>query len=420
MSCYTPCCNLPIGRMPRKTVFPEGHWSLRVDIPYSMGLACGDLIFLCGQADLKGDGEVCNAGNLLKQSQSAISHIANLFRELDADLEQLVKLVVFYVPDTSIPEAEYIGALAAMLKTRNRPVITLVPVPRMFYAGMVVEIDAYGMAGESLERVDMSDRNGFSTVVRAGEMIFGAGIDAIDESGAIIAAGDIVSQSRVVLAELSNRLAAVDAGVGDLVKINNWYVADGTAEAWAESARVRADFYPEPGPCATGIPVHTLNRPGALMRTDFWAMLDDSGQSIEKSHFWPEGHWDWPLHLPFKHGLQCRNLVFVGGQVSMDPEANIIDPGEMGTQTLTSMDNIGKVLAGFGLEHVDIVKLNTCYVGSAGADESGDAGDLHGNVTLRSGYFKKPGPASTGIPFRCLAYEDMLIEIEAIAMFDSA
>jgi len=39
--------------MRRKSVYPEGHWSLAVDIPYSMGLACGDLIFLCGQADLE-------------------------------------------------------------------------------------------------------------------------------------------------------------------------------------------------------------------------------------------------------------------------------------------------------------------------------------------------------------------------------
>jgi enamine deaminase RidA (YjgF/YER057c/UK114 family) len=396
--------------MPRKTVFPEGHWSLRVDIPYSMGLACGDLIFLCGQADLRGDGEVCNAGNLLKQSQSAIAHIASLFRELDADLEQLVKLVVFYVPDDSIPEADYLAALAIMLDTSNRPVITLVPVPRMFYSGLVVEIDAYGMSGESLERIDVPGGNGFSTVVRAGEMIFGAGIDAIDESGAVVDAGDVVSQSRIVLEELSSRLAGVGASVGDLVKINNWYVADGNAEAWAESARVRAGFYPEPGPCATGIPVHTLNRPGAMMRTDFWAMLDTSGQSIEKFHFWPEGHWDWPIHLPFKHGLKCRDLVFVGGQVSMDADANIIDPGQMEVQTRTSMDNIGKVLAGFGLDHADIVKLNTYYEDSSSADA------LHSNVTIRGSYFRKPGPASTGIPFRCLAYEDMLIEIEAIAM----
>jgi enamine deaminase RidA (YjgF/YER057c/UK114 family) len=117
--------------------------------------------------------------------------------------------------------------------------------------------------------------------------------------------------------------------------------------------------------------------------------------------------------------LRCRNLVFVGGQVSMDADANIIDPGEIETQTRTSMDNIGKVLAGFGLDHSAIVKLNTFYQGSVGDDDAGDADDLHGNVTIRGSYFNKPGPASTGIPFRCLAYEGMMIEIEAIAIGDA-
>ena len=157
-----------------------------------------------------------------------------------------------------------------------------------------------------------------------------------------------------------------------------------------------------------------------MIRTDFWAMLDTKGESIEKTHFWPPGHWDWPIHLPFKHGLRCRNMVFIGGQVSMDEGANVVDPGDITRQTRTSMENIGKVLSGFDLDFADIVKLNTYYQGSTGQDESSDADDLHANVTIRGSYFDKPGPASTGIPFPCLAYEGMLIEIEAIAMLEPA
>lgn len=402
--------------MHKNTVFPQNHWSLQVDIPYSMGVECADLIFLCGQADLEGDGQVCNAGDLLTQSGNAIQHISNLFNELGASLEDLVKLVVFYVPDAALDEAKYLAALSAMLPSHNRPVISLVPVPRMFYPGLVVEIDAYGMKDSALERQEIEGRNGFSALVRVGEMIFAGAICATDETGKILSPGDIVAQSHLVLERLSRLLAAVGANLVDLVKINNWYVAGGHAGEWAESARVRAAFYPEPGPCATGIPLQTLNSPGEMIRTDFWAMLGRDGQSIARSHVWPEGHWDWPIHLPFKHGLKCRNMVFVGGQVSMDAQANIVDPGQMEKQTRTSMDNIGRVLAGFGLNYTDIVKLNTYYQGSTGEQDSGDADDLHSNVTIRGGYFSKPGPASTGIPFRCLAYDGMLIEIEVIAI----
>ena len=396
-------------------IFPDNHWTIQVDIPYSMGLSWQNLIFLCGQADLEGKGQVCHADDLLAQSATAIEHIRNLFAELDASLEDLVKLVVFYIPDSSISESAYLAALSAMLDSVNRPVITLVPVPRMFYPGLMVEIDAYGVTGDSIRRQDLAGSHGFSDVVRAGEMIFGGGIDASD-GDLVQNPGDVVAQSHIVLERLSQKLALVGAQVGDLVKINNWYVAGGSADDWSESARVRAAFYPEPGPCATGIPLQDLNLPGAMIRTDFWAMLGLDGTSIEKQHCWPEGHWDWPIHLPFKHGLKCRNLVFIGGQVSMDPDANIIDPGQMVKQTHTSMDNIGKVLAEFGLGHAEIVKLNTYYQGSTGDDDSTGADDLHSNVTIRGGYFEKPGPASTGIPFPCLAYEGMLIEIEAIAM----
>ena len=188
-------------------VFPDNHWTLQVDIPYSMGLACHDLIFLCGQADLEGEGKVGNPEDLIAQSKSAIRHINNLFAELGASLENLVKLVVFYVPDEAISQDDYIAALAEMVDSGNRPVTTLVPVPRMFHPGVVVEIDAYGM-------------------------------------------------------------------------------------------------------------------------------LDRQGKSIEKHHCWPEGHWDWPIHLPFKHGLRYRNLVFTGGQVSMNTDAEIIDPGQMANRPI--------------------------------------------------------------------------------------
>jgi hypothetical protein len=37
---------------------------------------------------------------------------------------------------------------------------------------------------------------------------------------------------------------------------------------------------------------------------------------------------------------------------------------------------------------------------------------------VRAEFYPEPGPAFTGIPLRCLAYEGMMIEIEAIAMTD--
>lgn len=103
----------------------------------------------------------------------------------------------------------------------------------------------------------------------------------------------------------------------------------------------------------------------------------------------------------------------MGGQVSLDPQANVIDPGKLTEQTRTSMENIGKVLAEFGAGYQDILKLNTWYQG-ANNDQT-NAQTLHTSVEIRSSYFQKPGPASTVISLDNLCYEGMVTETEVVA-----
>ena len=87
-----------------------------------------------------------------------------------------------------------------------------------------------------------------------------------------------------------------------------------------------------------------------------------------------------------------------------------IDPGDVEAQTRRAMENIGRVLKEFGLGFEHIMKINTYYVGEEGEK------DLRKNAGIRTGYYRDPGPASTAIPFSYLAYEDMVIEIDCVAM----
>jgi hypothetical protein len=36
------------------------------------------------------------------------------------------------------------------------------------------------------------------------------------------------------------------------------------------------------------------------------------GAAGTRQHGWPDGHWDWPIHLPWKHGCRAGDLVTVG------------------------------------------------------------------------------------------------------------
>ena len=186
--------------MIRKTVYPEGHWGLQVDIPYSMGLACSVMFYLCGQDDIEGDGNVCHPGDLLRQADHSIRHIENIVSELGASMEDLVKLVVFYTPDKDLDEQSFTAKLASVINTSNRPVITLVPVPGMFYSGLKIEIDAYGMLPSATRnRRDINlagtgaTAEGFTDMVRAGEMIFASGVTATDDDGEVKDSNDIIA-----------------------------------------------------------------------------------------------------------------------------------------------------------------------------------------------------------------------------------
>jgi enamine deaminase RidA (YjgF/YER057c/UK114 family) len=222
--------------------------------------------------------------------------------------------------------------------------------------------------------------------------------------------GDIVEQSQEVMERLRGILGELGADFADVVKFNIFYVGAGTFEDWEVAARIRAGYFEEPGPAATGIPLPRLQDPEALIKMDVWAMRAAGGGRIERTYAWPDGHWDWPIHLPYKHGNLGGGMFFVGGQVSLTPQGQPIDFDDLTAQTHTAMQNIAKVLDELGVAMDDVVKVTTFYEG----DGSGD--DLHQNLSIRSSYFTEPGPATTGISLPALAYDGMVIEIEVIGM----
>ena len=74
------------------------------------------------------------------------------------------------------------------------------------------------------------------------------------------------------------------------------------------------------------------------------------------------------------------------------------------------MVHIGTILGELGADYGDVCKLITMYAGGCGAEA------LHANFPMRSSYFSDPGPATTGVPLPVLAYDAMVVEIDAFAM----
>jgi enamine deaminase RidA (YjgF/YER057c/UK114 family) len=136
-----------------------------------------------------------------------------------------------------------------------------------------------------------------------------------------------------------------------------------------------------------------------------------------KQRIMPEDHqWDWSMPVSFSQGWKVNNMVFVGGQVSADSDGNAVGVGDIELQTKNTFENIGRVLRDAGAEWTDIVKLNTYYVFDGAPDELKDYWEKMTRVRMQ--FLPTPGPSGTAVRVAGLAYPDLLIEVEAIAVID--
>ncbi|SMC13698.1 hypothetical protein ROA7745_03555 [Roseovarius aestuarii] len=401
--------------MRKRHSWPEGHWNWPVRLTHQHGVRAGQMIFTGGQVDLDADGNVRNPGNIYQQCDAAMAYLADVLKDLDAGLEDLVRLVVYFVGDAET-ESCLLKQLADILDDRARPVVNLIALPELCYPQMMIEIEGVAMRTEDgrtvprtcLHLPDMPFLSpAFSHLVVAEDMIFTGDLSAIAPDGRVAAPGDVAAQTEFMMEQLSKALAAAGAGISDVVKLNVFYVGSGAAEDWEKPAKIRAGYFPDPGPAPTGMPVPRFPDPEVMTKIYVTAMRG------EKTYAWPDGHWDWTTPLPYKHGNRCGQMIHVGGQVSLDSEAQVIDPGDMVAQTRRAMDNVAKVLADLGAGLDDVVKVTTHYQGNASAEA------LHENLLIRSNSYTEPGPATTGIPMPALVYPDMVIEIEVTAMVES-
>ena len=408
--------------MKQHRVWPEDSWHFSVPVTASLGVRCGDTIHVGGQVALSTTGQVRHSGDLLRQTRIAMEEVARVLAAYGATPDDMVKLVAFYV-DRGDDGRAMLAEIRRHFRGPFLPVVTLIPVPYLAFDGMMVEIEGYAMrsaAGRWTPRV-MAAPQGlwswpsgmrFPHAVRCGEMIFTGAQIAVDARGEVLHPGDIVAQSEIVMENLRRVLAAFGATLDDAVKFNIYYSGRGGEAEWRKAAVVRARYFREPGPAATGIPVPRLYPDGVTIQMEVMAMLATDGRRLPRRHSWPEGHWDWPIHLPYKHGLKCGNRIFVGGQVALDPQANVLAPDDLVEQTGISMENIRKVLAVFGATLDDVTKVDCFYVGGAGQET------LMKSAQTRFAHYTPPGPCSTGVPLPALAIERMVTEIEVVAMAD--
>jgi enamine deaminase RidA (YjgF/YER057c/UK114 family) len=392
----------------RRHAWPPGHWDWYQHLAFKHGVSDGRLIFVGGQVDKDPGGAPLHAGDLATQTGIVIGHIAAVLRELDAGLRDVTSLVAFYATDGRVDESAFLADAGRHWRERGGapdgvgPAITAVPLPWLALPGMVVEIEAVALVaapGGGVARRPANPKDlpplpaPFSHGIRWAEHCWvsgqtGPGAEPLDR--------------------IARVLGELGAEPADAVKLNVWFAGDGTRAAWEPGTRLRAARFPPPGPVVLELPTPRLPEPGTA-RIGAWAMRGADGRPLPRRHAGRAAGWTWPVPLPYAMGLECGDLVFVGGQLPLDAGGRVAEPGDLVAQTRMAMESTRRVLADFGLGLDDMVKQGSFYRGDARPEV------IVANQRLRSSYYTEPAGASTGVPLPCLALPDALVAIETIA-----
>ena len=120
--------------------------------------------------------------------------------------------------------------------------------------------------------------------------------------------------------------------------------------------------------------------------------------------------WKWDDNFIFSQAIQVGNTIYLSGQVALDPDGNVVGKGDMKAQTRQAWENIKTILEVAGASLDDVVKITQFVT---------DMSRFMETQEVRREYFTDPPPAATTVEVKSLAFPDLLIEIEVMAVKSS-
>jgi len=108
---------------------------------------------------------------------------------------------------------------------------------------------------------------------------------------------------------------------------------------------------------------------------------------------------------PYSQAIRVNNLVFVSGQLPIDPETGAFPSDDIKDQTRQSLENIKAILEAAGYEMSQIVKTTVLLA---------DIADFAAMNEVYAEYFSDPCPARAAFQVAALP-KGAKVEIEAIA-----
>ena len=115
-----------------------------------------------------------------------------------------------------------------------------------------------------------------------------------------------------------------------------------------------------------------------------------------------------PAIGPYSPAIRAGNLLFLSGQIPLDPATGQLVDGDISAQTTRVLQNIGELLKAGGADFTNVVRT-TIFLA--------DMGDFAVVNQIYATYFAPPFPARATVQVARLP-RDVRVEIDAIAFID--
>ncbi|HSE73190.1 MAG TPA: RidA family protein [Dongiaceae bacterium] len=382
----------------------------------------GNLVLLSGQMSLDESGKVAGK-TMTEQARNVFDALQRALAGVGGTMADVVKHNVFFVCDdnsAAIGRAmEELDSVRIPLFQAPGPTTTEVRA-KLDVDGALVMVDAWAVLGGDRKLLTPPGHWGwkrkgpFSHGWKVGDMIFVGGQRSLDRNGNVLGAGDIEVQTDHAFRNLDTMLRAGGGDRNNLMRQNTFFkfFAEGpeVTAYWEKMTAVRRRYMSSPSAAGAGLRISGFPDAAELIQVEGIGVLGENKQRLQ-----PANHWDWSIPgNKFTQGWKIGNLAFIGGQISADDKAKAVGKGDMAAQTRNVFNFIKRTLAEGGLDESDVAKLYI-YYHAEGSPEAVTA--VRRTIAdIQREFYGDPGPAVTAIRVAGFAFEDLLIEIEAMAV----
>ncbi|HYC12851.1 MAG TPA: hypothetical protein VEC75_01300 [Stellaceae bacterium] len=345
-------------------------WSMRIEHPYSLLVRAGEHAWTCGQCPLSADGAVLEPDDLMAQAAHVEGYIRRLLDKADYSPESAGKLVIYHAPDT----AEATRRMLALFRS-GFPSAILMPLgtPYFYYPGMRIEVDVH--AAERRAPLVTQEQRGFR-------------LQAVEAGSLIWVSLEVLRDGASDLDAAALREALGRAGVSaETLFAEHWFVG-GEAAAGAIERLAHAGLVADPGAAVSvSLPSGTV----AIGELTF-----AGGSAVER------------LATPADPGIvlvgrRNREHFWIAARCRTPAPSLVGETSGIMAAIASEIDRLGR-------RFESVTKATTHYVGSSSAE------DLHDNMAVRNAYYRRPGPASTGLPVAGFPFSRGRIAVDVLGL----